>query len=56
MAWSGRNHFALSTALTPLAATLRRLALNLLKRDQSKKCGIRAKQLIAGWNLAYLAR
>lgn len=37
-------------------ATLRRLALNLLKRDQSKKCGIRAKRLIAAWDLAYLTR
>lgn len=37
-------------------ATLRRLALNLLKRDKSKKCGIRGKQLIAGWDPAYLAR
>jgi predicted transposase YbfD/YdcC len=35
-------------------ATLRRLGLNLLKRDQSKKCGIRAKRLIAAWDLAYL--
>ena len=37
-------------------ATLRRLALNLLKRDQTKKRGIRGKQLNAGWDHAYLAR
>lgn len=37
-------------------ATLRRLALNLLKREQTKKRGIRGKQLSAGWDNAYLAR
>ena len=37
-------------------ATLRRLALNLLKRDQTKKRGIRGKQLNAGWDHAYLLR
>jgi predicted transposase YbfD/YdcC len=37
-------------------ATLRRLALNLLKRDHTKKRGIRGKQLNAGWDHAYLAR
>jgi len=35
-------------------ATLRRLALNLLKTDKTKKRGIRAKQLNAGWNHSYL--
>jgi predicted transposase YbfD/YdcC len=35
-------------------ATLRRLALNLLKRDTSKKRGIRAKQKNAGWDHRYL--
>ena len=35
-------------------ATLRRLALNLLKRDRTKKRGIRGKQLNAGWDHAYL--
>jgi predicted transposase YbfD/YdcC len=35
-------------------ATLRRLALNLLKKDQTKKRGIRGKQLNAGWDHAYL--
>ncbi len=37
-------------------ATLRRLALNLLNRDKSKKRGIRAKQKNAGWDLRYLLR
>jgi predicted transposase YbfD/YdcC len=37
-------------------ATLRRLALNLLKREQTKKRGIRGKQLNAGWDHVYLAR
>lgn len=35
-------------------ATLRRLALNLLKREQTKKRGIKGKQLNASWNHAYL--
>ncbi|MCC6355525.1 MAG: ISAs1 family transposase [Verrucomicrobiae bacterium] len=35
-------------------ATLRRLALNLLKRDTSKRRGIRAKQKNAGWDHRYL--
>jgi predicted transposase YbfD/YdcC len=35
-------------------ATLRRFALNLLKRDKTKKRGIRGKQLNAGWDHAYL--
>jgi predicted transposase YbfD/YdcC len=37
-------------------ATLRRLALNLLKRDQTKKRGLKGKQLNAGWNQDYLLR
>jgi predicted transposase YbfD/YdcC len=37
-------------------ATLRRLALNLLKREQTKKRGIKGKQLNAGWDHAYLLR
>lgn len=36
-------------------ATLRRLALNLLKRD-NKKRGLRGKQLDAGWDHAYLLK
>ena len=35
-------------------ATLRRLALNLLKRDNTKKRGIRGKQKNAGWDHRYL--
>lgn len=35
-------------------ATLRRLALNLLRRDTSKRRGIRGKQLDAGWDNSYL--
>ena len=37
-------------------ATLRRLALNLLKREHTKKRGIRGKQKNAGWNHAYLLK
>jgi predicted transposase YbfD/YdcC len=37
-------------------ATLRRLALNLLKRDKTKKRGIKGKQLNASWDHAYLLR
>jgi predicted transposase YbfD/YdcC len=35
-------------------ATLRRLALNLLKREKSKKRGIRGKMLNASWDHSYL--
>ena len=37
-------------------ATLRRLAPNLLKRERTKRRGIRGKQLNAGWDHAYLLR
>lgn len=37
-------------------ATLRRLALNLLTREKTKKRGIKGKQLNASWNHAYLLR
>lgn len=37
-------------------ATLRRLALNLLKRETTKKRGIRGKQLNASWNHPYLLK
>jgi predicted transposase YbfD/YdcC len=35
-------------------ATLRRLALNMLKREKTKKRGIKGKQLNASWDHAYL--
>lgn len=35
-------------------ATLRRLALNLLKQDRTKKRGLKGKQLNASWDHAYL--
>jgi predicted transposase YbfD/YdcC len=35
-------------------ATLRRLALNLLKREKTKKRGIRGKMLNASWDQSYL--
>ncbi|MGZ8940767.1 MAG: ISAs1 family transposase [Limisphaerales bacterium] len=37
-------------------ATLRRLALNLLKREKTKKRGIKGKMLNASWDHAYLLR
>jgi predicted transposase YbfD/YdcC len=37
-------------------ATLRRLALNMLKMEKTKKRGIRGKQLNASWDHAYLQR
>jgi predicted transposase YbfD/YdcC len=37
-------------------ATLRRVALNLLKRDKTKKHGLKGKQLNAGWDHTYLLR
>jgi len=37
-------------------ATLRRLALNMLKREPTKKRGIRGKQLNASWDHPYLLR
>jgi hypothetical protein len=33
---------------------LKRLALNLLKRDKSIKASIRGKRFIAGWDKNYL--
>jgi predicted transposase YbfD/YdcC len=37
-------------------ATLRRLVLNLLKRDKTKKRGLKGKQLNASWDHDYLLR
>lgn len=37
-------------------ATLRRLALNLLRREKTKRRGIKGKQRNAGWNHDYLLR
>jgi len=37
-------------------ATLRRLALNLLKREKTKKRGVRGKMLNASWDHPYLLR
>ena len=37
-------------------ATLRRLALNLLKRDKTKRRGMKGKQLNAGWDHSYMLR
>jgi predicted transposase YbfD/YdcC len=37
-------------------ATLRRLALNLLNREKTKKRGIKGKQLNAAWDHAYLLK
>ena len=37
-------------------ATLRRLVLNLLKREKTKKRGLKGKQLNAGWDHDYLLR
>jgi predicted transposase YbfD/YdcC len=37
-------------------ATLRRLALNVLRRETTKKRGIKGKQKCAGWDHAYLLR
>ena len=35
---------------------LRRIALNLLKQDETAKCGIKAKRHKAGWNEKYLQK
>ncbi len=37
-------------------ATLRKIALNLLRRDQKLKVGIKARRKVAGWNEDYLLR
>ena len=35
-------------------ATLRKIALNLLRQDQKTKCGVKARRKIAGWDDDYL--
>ncbi len=37
-------------------ATLRRLALNLLKQDKTIKVGVRGKRVRAAWDSTYLAK
>ena len=37
-------------------ATLRQLALNLLRREKTAKMGVKARRLKAAWDLAYLER
>ena len=37
-------------------AIMRRLCLNLLKRETTAKCGIKAKRLKAGWDINYLVK
>ena len=37
-------------------ATLRRLSLNLLSRDQGQKSGTKTKRLVAGWDNSFLVK
>jgi hypothetical protein len=37
-------------------AVLRRIALNLLRQDQTVKAGLNAKRLMADWDETYLRR
>ena len=37
-------------------ATMRKLALNLLRQDQKAKCGVKARRKMAGWDDDYLLR
>ena len=51
----GRSRVRSGHAASNLA-TLRRMALNHLKQEKTKKRGIRGKQLNASWDHAYLLR
>ncbi|MFN4292626.1 MAG: hypothetical protein ACK4JD_00670 [Thermoflexales bacterium] len=37
-------------------AVLRRIALNLLKSDETQKLGVKSRRLLAGWDERYLLR
>lgn len=37
-------------------ATLRKIALNLLRQDRKAKCGVKARRKMAGWDDDYLLR
>jgi hypothetical protein len=37
-------------------ATIRRMALNLLKQEKSEKVGVETKRQIAGWSTDYLKK
>jgi hypothetical protein len=37
-------------------ATLRKIALNLLRQDQKAKCGVKGRRKMAGWDDDYLLR
>jgi predicted transposase YbfD/YdcC len=37
-------------------AILRHIALNLLRQEQSTRCGVKGKRRKAGWNQAYLLK
>ncbi|RLC63711.1 MAG: ISAs1 family transposase, partial [Chloroflexi bacterium] len=37
-------------------AILRHIALNLLRREKSAKCGVKARRMKAGWSKEYLLK
>jgi hypothetical protein len=37
-------------------ATIRRLALSLIKQDPNRKIGIKASRKLAGWDLGYIKK